>query len=69
MIDIATGFSMLPPTACSMRNTISACKPGDALHSTEANVNSTIPTWNVRRRPKRSASEPESKSKLATTKV
>ena len=38
MIDIATGLSMDPPMACSMRNAISQPRPGARLHSAEPTV-------------------------------
>ena len=69
MIDIATGLSMDPPTACTMRNAISQPSPGARLHSPEPTVNTARPTWNVRRRPTRSAVAPDSISKLASTSV
>jgi len=69
MIDIATGLSMLAPTAWSMRNATSASRLRAKLHSSEARVKSVRPTWNTRRRPKRSAIEPASISRLATTMV
>ncbi len=69
MIDIATGLSIDPPIACSMRNTISQPSLGAALHSSDPSVNSTSPSSNTRRRPKRSAIEPDSISRLASTSV
>ncbi|GAA3080167.1 hypothetical protein GCM10020000_77510 [Streptomyces olivoverticillatus] len=69
MIDMATGLSMEPPTACTMRKAISHPSPGARLHSTEPAVNSTSPAWKVRRRPSRSAVEPASISSEARTSV
>ncbi len=69
MIDIATGFSIEPPTACTMRNAISEPVFGATLHNSEPRLNSTSPTWNVRRRPNRSAVDPDSISRLASTRV
>ena len=69
MMDIATGLSIEPPTACTMRNAISQPRPGARLHSSEPRVKTTSPAWNVRRRPTRSAVEPASIRKLATTSV
>jgi len=41
MIDIATGLSIEPPIACTMRKTISSCTVGARLHSSEPSVNSS----------------------------
>jgi len=43
IIDIATGFSIEAPTACTIRNTISQPRPGATLHSSNPSVNSTDP--------------------------
>ncbi len=67
MIDMATGFSIDPPSACSIRNATSQPRPGARLHSSEPSVNRARPAWNVRRRPIRSAVEPDSIRKLAST--
>ena len=67
MIDIATGLSIDPPTACSIRNATSQPSPGATLHSSEPSVNTASPAWKVRRRPTRSAVEPDSISRLAST--
>ena len=69
MIDIATGFSIEPPTACSIRKAISQPRLGAALHSSEPSVNSTSPVWKTRRRPSRSPIDPDSISRLASTSV
>ena len=69
MIDMATGFSIDPPTAWTMRKTISSARLGARLHSNEPAENVTNPMRNVRRRPRRSAVEPESISRLASTRV
>lgn len=69
MIDMATGLSIEPPTACTIRNTISAGIPGARLQSSEAAVNVARPNWNTRRRPSRSAVEPLKMSRLASTRV
>jgi hypothetical protein len=69
MIDIATGLSMDPPTACIIRNAISQPSPGARLHNPEPTVNTASPTWNVRRRPTRSAVAPDNISRLASTSV
>ena len=69
MIDIATGFSIEPPTACSMRATISISMLGDRLHSSEPSAKTVSPIWKVRLRPNRSAVAPESSSSDASTSV
>ena len=69
MIDIATGLSIEPPIACTMRKTISQPRLGARLHSSEPSVNSTRPSLKTRARPKRSAIEPDSISRLASTSV
>ena len=69
MIDIATGLSIEPPTACTMRKTISSCTLGARLQSSEPSVNSTSPSLKTRARPNRSAIEPDSISRLASTSV
>ena len=69
MIDIATGLSIDPPSACSIRNRPARPSLGARLHSSEPSVNSDRPTWKVRRRPSRSAVEPDSISRLASTSV
>jgi hypothetical protein len=43
MIDMATGLSMDPPMACSMRNATSQPRPGARLQSSEPAVNSARP--------------------------
>ena len=67
MMDIATGLSMDPPMACSMRNAISQPRPGARLHSAEPAVKVARPIWKTRRRPTRSAVAPDSISRLAST--
>ena len=69
MMDIATGLSMDPPTACTIRNAISQPSDGARLHSREPAVKVTSPVWNTRRRPIRSAVEPDSISSEASTSV
>ncbi len=69
MIDMATGFSIEPPTAWIIRAAISQLRLGERLQSSEPRVNSTSPVWKVRRRPSRSPMEPESISRLASTRV
>jgi hypothetical protein len=69
MIDIATGLSIEPPTACTIRNTISQPALGATLHSSEPRPNRVRPVWKVRRRPIRSAVEPASISRLASTRT
>src|SRR3954451_19320393 len=50
-IDIATGVSIEPPTACSARAAISTSTLGATLHITDAAENTTRPVMNVRLRP------------------
>ncbi len=69
MIDMATGFSIEPPTACTIRKTTSIARSGAALQSAEAVANVTSPVTKVRRRPNRSAVEPDTISRLASTRV
>lgn len=69
MMDIATGFSMDPPTAWSMRKTTRKARLGAKLQSKDAVANNVSPIMKVRRRPSRSAVEPESMSRLANTRV
>src|SRR5262249_17745149 len=69
MIDIATGLSIEPPTACSTRNATTSSTFGARLHSSEADENTASPVTNVRLRPNRSAVEPDSNSRLASTTV
>ena len=69
MIDIATGLSIEPPSAWSIRNATSQPRPGARLHSRDPTVNAARPVWKVRRRPIRSAVDPDSIRKLASTSV
>ena len=69
MIDMATGFSIDPPTACTMRKTTSVPRLGARLQSSEPAAKVHSPMTKVRRRPKRSAVEPEIISRLASTSV
>ena len=69
MIDIATGLSIEPPIACRTRAAISIPRLGARAHSSEPSENSASPTWNTRLRPSRSAVEPDSMSRLASTSV
>jgi hypothetical protein len=69
IMDIATGFSMDPPSACSMRKMIRPVKSGARLHSSEPVMKMIRPVTNVRRRPSRSAVEPDNIKKLASTRV
>ena len=68
-IDIATGLSIEPPTAWSIRKAISQPSPGAMLQSSEPSVNRESPTWKMRRRPSRSAVDPDRISRLASTTV
>ena len=69
MMDIATGLSIEPPTACSPRKAISQPSDGARLHNSEPSTNTASPIRNTRRRPSRSAVEPASISRLASTTV
>ena len=69
-IDIATGFSMLPPIACTMRKAISQPSPGATLQRQRAEREAQRGrAWKVRRRPIRSPVEPASISRQAITSV
>ncbi len=68
-IDIATGFSMLPPIAWIIRKAISQPRPGAMLQSAEPSVKEIRPTWKVRLRPSRSPIDPDSISRQAITSV
>ena len=68
-IAIATGLSIVPPTACSARAAIRAPMPGARPHSSEPSPKAARPTWKTRQRPTRSAVEPASTRKLASTRV
>lgn len=69
MIDMATGLSIDPPTAWTIRAATSQPRLGARLHSNDPAVKTTRPVWNVRRRPIRSAVEPTSISRLASVSV
>ncbi len=69
MIDIATGLSIEPPTAWSIRKATSQGRLGAMLHRAEETVKTTRPAWKTRRRPTRSAVEPASISSEARTRV
>ena len=69
MIDIATGLSMDPPMACSMRKATSQPRPGARLHRPEPAVKVARPIRKTRRRPTRSAVAPDSIRKLARTRA
>jgi len=51
MIDIATGFSIAPPSAWTTRKPTSAPVDGARLHRSDPVLKSASPSWNVRRRP------------------
>ena len=60
MIDIATGFSIEAPTACSTRNATSSPTLGARLHSSDASgEDASRPMTKMRLRPSRSAVEPD----------
>ena len=69
MIDIATGLSIEPPIACTTRAAIRNPRLGAMPHSSEPIENTARPTWNTSRRPIRSAVDPASISRLASTSV
>ena len=66
-IDSETGVSIDPPTPCSMRSAISDPVSGARLHSSDPRLKPNSPTRNSRLRPNRSAIDPLSSSRLATT--
>src|SRR5262245_48993493 len=68
-IAIATGLSIVPPTACTTRAAISHPMLGARPHSIEPTPNPARPIMKIRRRPYRSAVEPASTRKLASTSV
>ncbi len=68
-MDRATGLSIDPPRACTPRKTTSAVTLQARLHSSDPSVNTTSPIWNTRRRPNRSAIDPEAISRLPMTSV
>lgn len=69
MFDMATGLSIDPPTAWTILVTMSNSRFGARLHSREPTVNEASPSWNVRRRPIRSAVEPEAINSAANVSV
>jgi hypothetical protein len=66
-IDSETGVSMRPPSAWSMRSATSEPVFGARLHSSEPRLNPASPIRNSRLRPNRSAIDPASSSRLAST--
>ena len=69
MMDIATGLSIDPPTAWTMRKTTRRVRLGARLQRREPAENTSSPMTKIRLRPKRSAVEPDSMSRLASTSV
>ena len=69
MIDMATGLSIDPPTACTIRKATSQPRLGARLQASEPTVNTARPAWKVFRRPIRSAVDPANISRLASTSV
>ena len=69
MIDIATGLSIEPPMACRTRAAMSNPRLGAMPHRSEPSENRARPHWKIRRRPSRSAVDPDSIRKLAITSV
>ena len=69
MMLIATGFSIVPPSACTTRARISSSMLPARLQPSEPTMNSPIPNVNTRRRPSRSAVDPANISRHASTMV
>lgn len=69
MIDMATGLSIEPPMACTIRKMTSDSRFGATEQSAEPRVNITSPAMKTLRRPIRSAVEPASISSEARTSV
>jgi hypothetical protein len=69
MIDIATGLSIEPPTAWSIRNATSQPMLGASEQASDPTVKTTRPVWKTRTRPSRSAVEPDRISSDASTSV
>ncbi len=69
MIDIATGLSIEPPIAWMTRAAMSNPRLGAIAHSSEPKENRASPHWKTRRRPSRSAVEPDNIKRLAMTSV
>ena len=67
MMDIATGLSIDPPTAWTIRNATNQPRLGAKPQASEADVNATSPTRKTRRRPSRSPSDPLNMSSVART--
>jgi hypothetical protein len=66
-IAAATGLSMVPPAACSTRAAISQPMLGARPHSSDPSPKVANPSRKTRRRPQRSAAEPASTRKAAST--
>jgi hypothetical protein len=60
------GVNSAPPTACTTRAAINAPALGASPHSADPTRNPTTPVMNMRRRPRRSASRPDSSSSDAS---
>ena len=58
MIARLPGVSSAPPTPCSTRAATSTPTLGASPHNSDASVNHTAPIRKIRRRPKRSPSDP-----------
>ena len=69
MIDIATGLSIDPPIACSMRNAISQPRPGARPPAPGPYGDTARPVWKTRRAAYWLAVAPESISRLASTRT
>lgn len=69
MIDMATGFSIEPPTAWTARKAISVSRLGAREQSSEPSAKTASPVTKTLRRPIRSAVEPASIRRQARTRV
>jgi hypothetical protein len=64
-----TGISSAPPTPCTTREAISMVRLRDSAHSSDPTVNRKMAAKNMRRVPKRSASQPEAGISMAVVSV
>ena len=55
------GVSSAPPTPCTTRASTRNTAVGATAHSSEPMANTTMPSWKMRLRPKRSPSDPPSR--------
>jgi hypothetical protein len=68
-IAMVDGLSIAPPIAWSARKATSSPRLGASAHASDPAENRTSPVRKTRRRPNRSAAEPDSMSRLASTSV